>query len=136
MPTKTYAIITAFFLLGILSLAACTGNGASGNLSAGAEGAVEAYFKALTEENLDQMIALSCADWEAGARLEFDAFAGVSTSLDNLQCRTVGNADQYTLVSCEGAILATYGDEQQSFDLSRSTYQVVEETGEWRMCGY
>ena len=33
-------------------------------------------------------------------------------------------------------IVANYGNEVLELDLSERSYQVVEEGGEWRMCGY
>ena len=90
----------------------------------------------LAEGNVDQMISLSCADWEQNARLEFDAFAGVQTELGDLQCTSSGKDGDVTLVTCTGEILATYGNEQQNFDLGGIDYRVVQEAGEWRMCGY
>ena len=94
------------------------------------------YYRALTEENLDRMRSLSCAAWEENAQLEFDAFAGVETELGDLTCQVVGTEGEVTLVECTGAIIATYGNEVQDFDLGGVTNRVVQEAGEWRMCGY
>jgi hypothetical protein len=38
-------------------------------------------------------------------------------------------------VLCNGKIIATYDTEDQELDLSVRTYQVVEEGGEWLVCG-
>lgn len=114
----------------VLLLAGCS--------SAGSDPAavVVEYYRALTEGNADRMRSLSCAAWEENAQLEFDAFAGVETELGELSCQTVGSEGEVTLVECTGAIMATYGNEVQDFDLGGVTYRVVQEAGEWRMCGY
>ena len=36
---------------------------------------------------------------------------------------------------CKGKIVATYNNEDQELDLSVRTYQVVQEGGEWLVCG-
>ena len=36
---------------------------------------------------------------------------------------------------CNGNIVATYNNEDQQLDLSVRTYQVVQEGGEWLVCG-
>ena len=41
-----------------------------------------------------------------------------------------------TTVNCQGQILATYGNEVQTFELSERAYLAREEAGDWRMCGY
>jgi hypothetical protein len=119
-----------FMVGGIFLLAAC-----SAGDSGGAAEAVEAYYQALTEENVDQMKSLSCADWEEFAQLEFDAFAGVKTALKDLRCEVTGTEGDDTLVSCTGAIVATYGTEDQEFELDGLIFRTVQEAGEWRMCG-
>jgi hypothetical protein len=114
-------------------LAAC---GNSGETSDTAGQVVVDYYEALTNGDVNLMRSLSCADWEEDAQLEFDAFAGVTTRLNNLQCQSAGTEGEFTQVSCTGGILATYGNEDTEFDLSSFTFRTLQEAGEWRMCGY
>lgn len=128
---STAMLVMLFLLLSAL-LAGC---GSGGGSDAAGQVVVD-YYRALTEGNVDQMKSLSCAAWEENAQLEFDAFAGVQTELGDLQCAPSGTDGDVTLVNCTGAIIATYGNEQQNFDLGGIDYRVVQEAGEWRMCGY
>lgn len=98
--------------------------------------AIESYLEALQGKDENQMIALSCAQWEAQAKLEYDSFAAVEIELQGPDCIKVGEDGQTVLVSCSGRIIAAYGDEDLVLELEDRTYQVVEEGGEWRMCGY
>ena len=82
------------------------------------------------------MINNSCADWEEDARLEHTSFAAVKLSLENPDCRVSGEQDGYILVNCTGKIIANYGAEDLEIDISKQIYRVLEEGGEWRMCGY
>jgi hypothetical protein len=116
----------------ILLLAGCSNQGA-GN---GPAGAIEAYLKALVAKDENQVITLSCGAWEEQARQELRSFDANSISLNNLQCQETGNEGEATLVHCTGEILATYGAEKMTIDLSQQTYKVVQESGDWRMCGY
>ena len=98
--------------------------------------AVESYVKALVAEDPDRLSTISCAAWEEQAIMELDAFIGVSASLEGLSCSKVGTENEDVLVECEGAILATYNNEQQELPLDGLTYRVVREAGEWLVCGY
>jgi hypothetical protein len=98
--------------------------------------AVEAYLRALVAKDASTLSALSCADWEAGALRELDALQTVATRLDGMQCQSQSTDGQYIFVACEGSILATYNNEDQALDLSARTYQVVEQGGDYLVCGY
>jgi hypothetical protein len=98
--------------------------------------AVEGYLTALANKNADALSALSCADWESQALLELDAFQAVATRLDNLTCSTLSSDGTTSQVNCQGKIIATYNGEDQQFDLSVRTYQVVKQGGEYLVCGY
>ena len=82
------------------------------------------------------MINHSCSDWESQAKLELNSFAAVEASLENLTCEISGQEGEYTLVDCRGIIIANYGAEVLEIDLQERTFQVLQEGGEWRMCGY
>jgi len=124
-------LVFGFILVGALLLTAC-----SGGSSDAAPQAVELYLQALVAEDADQLATLSCGDWEADAMMEVDSFQGVSASLDGVICAEVGSEGDAVFVGCEGTIKATYGNEQQEIPLSGRTYKVVQEGGEWLMCGY
>lgn len=97
--------------------------------------AIEAYITALEAKDLNKMISLSCAEWEAQAKLEYDSFAAVKVTLEDVNCQQIDQQDEYTLVSCEGKIIASYGAEDLIIELPERTYIAVQEGGEWRMCG-
>jgi len=98
--------------------------------------AVENYINALVNKDSAKISTLSCADWEASAQLEFDSLQAVKTRLEGLTC-TVGGTDGVTSqVNCQGKILATYNNEDQEIDLSVRTYLVVQQAGEYLVCGY
>ena len=88
------------------------------------------------ERNANQVSLLSCKDWEPQARLEFDSFAAVKLALKDPQCQPPGQDGNYTLVTCTGSITANYGAEDLQIDVAGRIFQVVNEGGEWRMCGY
>jgi len=121
--------IFIFFFLG-LGLAAC--GPVQGN---GAPKAAESYIQALVNKNADQLSALSCADWEPTALTELDSFQAVTTKLDNLSCKQSGTDGDKALVLCQGKIIATYNNENQEIDLSARTYVIVNQGGEWLVCG-
>jgi hypothetical protein len=50
-----------------------------------------------------------------------------------MSCQRNGTEGDYTLVSCDGNIVATYNGEQREFPLT--TYRVAEVDGEWKWCG-
>jgi hypothetical protein len=127
-----WGLCAGLFLV-ILLLAAC---GSSGGSADDSSRVVQDYYQALVDGNVNQMKSLSCAAWEESAQVEYDAFAGVKTSLDNLQCKSTGRQGDFTQVSCTGKIIATYGNENQEFDLGNAVYKTIQEAGEWRMCGY
>jgi hypothetical protein len=99
-------------------------------------GAVEAYYQGLVEKDRQKLVASSCSDWEASAQFELVAFEAVDIELKEIQCQPTGEDGKYTLVSCTGELIANYEDQAQTLDLNQFTYQVIEEGGEWRMCGY
>jgi len=113
-----------------LALIAC-----GSNQEVGASKAVENYLNALVNKNSEQLSALSCADWEPTALTELDSFQAVTTKLENLACQQTGTEGDNTLVLCQGKIIATYNNENQEIDLSARTYLLVNQSGEWLVCG-
>ena len=129
---KVGILLPVILLGGLVFFTACT----EGTIKAGAPQAVETYLRSLVDRDFNRAISASCADWEAQAKVEYDSFAAVKLSLNELECRDVGNEDPFTLVTCTGSIIANYGAEDLEIDVAERTYQVIDEGGEWRMCGY
>jgi hypothetical protein len=117
-------------ILAALALTACASN--NGNAPAKA---VEDYLNALVAKDADRLSTLSCGEWEDDALLELDSFQAVTARLEGTACEQTGTDGSTALVLCDGKIIATYDTEDQELDLSVRTYQVVEEGGEWLVCG-
>jgi len=100
------------------------------------EGVVESYIKALVAKDSNTLSNLSCADWEQSAIREFDSLQAVKVRLDGLSCGKTGVDGDYSLVNCTGKIIATYNGEDQNFDLSTRNYKVMNNNGEYLVCGY
>jgi hypothetical protein len=97
--------------------------------------AVESYLNAMVSKDSSKLSALSCSDWEQSAQTELDSFQAVEVKLQNAICATTGKEGDKTLVTCQGKLVATYGSENQELDLSKHTYLVIEQGGEWLVCG-
>ncbi len=123
------------YLLPILFLLTIFLSGCNG-ASSGAPQAIESYLEALEAKELNQMIFLSCADWEAQARVEYDSFAAVEVTLEEIECQESAQDGDYTLVSCTGRIVASYGAEDLIIELPERMFKAIQQGGEWRMCGY
>lgn len=127
---RTFSPILLTLLLAVPFLTGC----ASNNANAPAQ-AVENYLNALVAKEAERLSTLSCGEWEDEALLELDSFQAVTARLEGLSCEQTGTDGETALVLCNGNIVATYNDENQELDLSVRTYQVVEEGGEWLVCG-
>ena len=92
---------------------------------------VEDFLTALTTQDEARLLTLVCADYEFDALLEFDSYGLVQTTLKDVDCTANG-----TNVTCTGSIEASYGDEIRSFDLTERTYHLVQDGGDWLVCGY
>ena len=97
--------------------------------------AVENYLNALVNKDAEKLPTLVCGDWEEDALIELDSFQAVTTRLENVSCSQTGTDGDTTLVLCTGNIVATYNNEDQQLDLSTRTYQVVQQSGDWLVCG-
>jgi hypothetical protein len=125
-------ILLSLFIImmtGIL-LTACSGSGDDAPAKA-----VEAYLNALVAKDENMLPTLVCGDWEQDALIELDSFQAVTPRLDNAVCKQAGTDGETALVSCTGKIIATYNNEDQEMDLSVRTYQVVQDNGDWLVCG-
>lgn len=122
-------VLTSFALGIFILISACTSR-------ADPAQSVMDYLIALTNQDADTAVSLSCADWEEQARLEADSFLSVKATLNNVQCQTGTLSDEQADVTCTGAIDMTYNEEVRSIDLSLRTYSLQYQAGEWRVCGY
>ncbi len=123
-------------LLVVLLLSACAPARQPSGAASPAAKALESYLNALVNKDEAALTSLSCPDWEPNALLELDAFQAVDTKLEGLSCQQTGTDGGTAQVTCQGKIQATYGDEIQSFDLSTRDYKVVQQSGDWLVCGY
>ena len=122
-------IIVSMLVLSII-LSAC-GASASG----GAAPAVENYITALASKDQAALISNSCADWEDDALIELDSFALVEVTVDGMSCAESGTDGDKTLIDCTGMLNMSYNGEPQSLDLADRTYEVIEQDGNWLVCG-
>jgi outer membrane lipoprotein-sorting protein len=97
--------------------------------------AVQNYLNALVNKEADKLPTLVCGEWEEDALIELDSFQAVTARLENVACSQTGTDGDTALVLCTGNIVATYNDEDQKLDLSTRTYQVIEQGGDWLVCG-
>jgi hypothetical protein len=117
---------TLLFLCLILTLAACASQGDPTET-------VESYLNARVESDADELRNLACADWESQAALQADSFRSMDARLEDLVCTQGEAAGEFTLVSCDGRIVTTYDGETREWPLG--TYLLLQEDGEWKMCG-
>lgn len=122
-------------LLVLILILLATALSACGGGKHPAAASVEAFLTALVEKNEAQMVTLTCDTYEMDALLEYDAFSLVQTRLEDLDCQAGSVEADTASVVCQGAIVATYGSEDQIFELSEREYQVVNRGGEWLVCG-
>lgn len=121
-------LILALTLTAIL-LAAC-----ASNTDVPAQ-AVQNYLNALVDKEADKLPSLVCGEWEEDALIELDSFQAVTARLEDVSCSQTGTDGETALVLCTGNIVATYNNEDQKLDLSTRTYQVIEQGGDWLVCG-
>ncbi len=131
---KTGMRIGLPLLLVVLLMVACSGGGKAD--PAGAPKAIEAYLQARVKADVDRMIALSCADWEAKARVEATSAKSQNEQLQGLTCQLDQADGTAQLVKCDGKILSAYNGETRERNLSELAFRAVQDGGEWRMCGY
>ena len=116
-------------LLAGLLLAACAGEGS-------APQAIENYLKAKVAADETKLVQLSCAAWEARARLDAAPFKAVTASVDGVACKEAGHEGDFHLVTCEGTLTIQYrGEDPRQQPLGGTTYRAVREDGTWKMCG-
>ncbi len=111
-----------------LGLAACQNSNSAAQT-------VEAYLKARVQSDETQMINLSCADWEAQAKMEAASFKSMNAKLDGVSCQDLSGDSNSAVVSCQGKIVTAYNGETKEWPLDKQ-FKLAHQDGEWRMCGY
>ena len=124
MNTGRLLLALAFFLTGCQSS------------PSGAADAIQKYLQARAASDVDQMTLLSCPTWEGQARIEAASFKAMNAKLDGVICQESGSASGATLVTCSGHIVTTYQGEARQWTVGDHPFKVVQQDGEWRMCGY
>ena len=122
-------ILIIFLVFTTFMISACASN------SDAPAKAVENYLNALVNKEADKLPAIVCGEWEEDALIELDSFQAVTASLENVSCSQTGTDGDASLVLCTGNIVASYNNEDQRLDLSTRTYQVIEQGGDWLVCG-
>jgi hypothetical protein len=124
-----------FYLIGLVALLGLALSACAGGQDAPAQ-TVLLYQQALVDKNQEDLINYACADWESQALLELDSFVSVDTELVDATCQTISEDGDTALVTCDGSISASYNGEAREFPLSGRTFIVVNDGGDWRLCGY
>ena len=127
---RKFFLILILVIVSTLLLSACASKSNNGPTKA-----VEDYLNALVAKDSNRLTTLSCKDWENEALLELDSFQAVTTKLDGMSCAQTGTDGDTALILCKGKIITTYNNENQELDLSTRTYQVVQQGGDWLVCG-
>lgn len=97
--------------------------------------AVETYWNVIVQKDADRLPTLVCGTYETDAMTVLDSLQAVTARLENLSCTQTGADGDTALVNCTGDMILTYDAEDQKIDLSVFTYEVVEEGGDWLVCG-
>jgi hypothetical protein len=127
---KKLFLILAIVLTTNLLLTACGSSDSDAPVKA-----VEDYLNTLVAKDSERLPTLVCGDWEEDALIELDSFQAVDVRLEDMSCAQSGTDGNTTLISCTGNIVASYNNEDQRLDLSTRSYQVIEESGDWLVCG-
>jgi len=97
--------------------------------------AVEDYWNVIVSKDADRLPTLVCGNYEEEALTVLDSLQAVSARLEDLSCNQTGTDGSTALVNCTGKMVLTYDTEDQEIDLSTFTYEVMEEGGDWLVCG-
>jgi len=119
-------------MLGVLLLAGCSAAAptASPTPDNAAGEAVQRYLQARIDGDADALAQLLCAEREGDARRDAASFAALEAALEEVVCTFDGSS---STVSCTGSIVAVYDGENRALEIPR--YSVVQEDGEWKVCG-
>lgn len=124
-------LILFMVLIANLLLAAC----ASASNSDAPAKAVEDYWNVIVAKDADRLPTLVCGEWEEDALTVLDSLQAVDARLEEFSCSQTGIDGDTALVDCTGKMVLTYDTEDQEIDLSVFTYEVVQEGGDWLVCG-
>jgi hypothetical protein len=124
--------LTLLVLMTALLITGCSSTASS----AEAGPAIEAYLEALIAKDPVEAVTLSCLAWEESARAEALSLEAVEVQLQGLACQASGEEGEFTVVDCEGVLIANYGGEDQTIELGDRSYLALLEDGVWKMCGY
>jgi len=127
---KRFSLMMLTVIISILLLAACGVSNTDAPVKA-----VEDYLNTLVAKDDQRLPTLVCGDWEEDALIELDSFQAVTARLEDVSCKQTGADGDTSLVLCNGKIIASYNNEDQELDLSTRTYQVIQEGGDWLVCG-
>lgn len=129
MPDKRSLVSIIVFLLSSMLIVSCSSQTSPADT-------VEEYLQAIVDKDVVAAANLSCLAWEEGAYAEASSFETVEVRLEGVVCESAAEPSDYQKVSCQGEIVANYGGEDQDIPLSEREFYVIEEGGQWRMCGY
>ena len=89
----------------------------------------------IVAKDAERLPTLVCGSYEEQALTVLDSLQAVSARLEGVACNQTGTDGDTALINCTGKMMLTYDTEDQEIDLSLLTYEVVEEGGEWLVCG-
>lgn len=118
--------LCVFASIVLLLVSACT----SAQPTDDAANVVVRYMGAKAAGDGETIQSLLCSSLESIWQQEASSFVSVEARLDGASCSKAADSD---VVTCTGQIVALYGLESMSFPLS--SYNVVQEDGEWKYCG-
>jgi hypothetical protein len=98
--------------------------------------AILSYLEARTRADVEAAADLSCAAWRSQAVTEAISFRSMNARMEGVVCALAGTDGPFTLVTCDGTLVTTYGTETRERDMSHLVYRAAPEDGAWRMCGY
>ena len=129
MPEKRNLVLMFFFILSSMLIVSCSSQSSPAST-------VEEYLQAIVDKDVIAAANLSCLAWEEDAYAEASSFETVEVRLEAVSCESVAEEADFQKVSCQGEIVANYGGEDQDIPLATRDFYVIEEGGDWRMCGY
>lgn len=97
---------------------------------------MEAYYQGLIDKDAAAVVSNSCAGWETQAQFEVDAFRRVNANLNDLVCESNNTDSNRALVLCTGIFTFGNGTETEEVNIEGRLHFVVNEDGQWLMCGY
>ena len=129
MPEKRILVLMFFFILSSMLIVSCSSQSSPAST-------VEEYLQAIVDKDVVAAANLSCLAWEEDAYAEASSFETVEVRLEAVTCESVAEEADFQKVSCGGEVVANYGGEDQDIPLATRDFYVIEEGGDWRMCGY